>query len=178
MEIRQFQISGLVEFRPRLFSDERGLFFESHNTRLFSELKTPVQFVQDNQSYSHKDVLRGLHYQQGEAAQGKLVRVLSGKVMDVAVDMRQDSPTYLQHQKVELNSTLNNMLWIPRGFAHGFLALENSVLFYKCDNYYNKAEESGIRWDDTTLNIDWGINSPLISTKDAALSGVNNVSKL
>ena len=173
MDVRHFPISGLVELRPKIFSDERGYFFESYSERLFCspahQIAIPAEFVQDNQSYSHKGVLRGLHYQEGDAAQGKLVRVIHGRVLDVAVDMRPSSPAYLQHQKVELDAKLNNMLWIPKGFAHGFLALEDSIFFYKCDSYYYKAMERGIRWDDPTLNIDWGITDPLVSAKDLEL---------
>ena len=170
MQVRQTAIDGLLELIPRVFEDERGHFFESYNKPLFASLGLPVEFVQDNQSFSTKGVLRGLHFQSEPFAQGKLVRVITGQVLDVAVDIRPDSPTFGQHETFLLDAKLANMAWIPAGFAHGFMALEDSIFSYKCTNIYNKQAEGGIRWDDSDLNIDWGITNPNVSEKDQILS--------
>ena len=169
MQIRETSIPGLVEIFPRIFTDERGLFFESFNTQLFEQLGLPTNFVQDNQSFSVKGVVRGLHFQKAPFAQGKLVRVISGRVLDVAVDIRPESPTFGKHEIFELRSDINNMAYVPEGFAHGFVALEDSVFSYKCTNIYNKTAESGILWNDPDLNIDWGISNPIVSEKDIIL---------
>lgn len=169
MEIRTFDIAGLVEITPKVFYDDRGYFFESFHKARFAEAGIEEDFVQDNQSFSKKGVLRGLHFQKEPFAQGKLVRVFSGKVLDVALDLRPDSPTFGQHQSLILDSEKNNLLYIPVGFAHGFLALEDSVFMYKCTNVYHKDSEWGIRWDDPALGIDWGINNPIVSEKDEEL---------
>ena len=169
MEIKNLKLSGLIEISPKLLGDDRGYFFESYNEGAFKALGIRAHFVQDNQSYSKTGVLRGLHFQKNLWAQAKLVRVIRGRVLDVVVDLRRESPTYLQHEKVELSSVKNNMLWVPRGMAHGFVALEDSIFFYKCDNFYCKEAETGVRWDDPTLNIDWGIVDPIVSAKDQAL---------
>jgi dTDP-4-dehydrorhamnose 3,5-epimerase len=169
MQVRQTAIEGLVELIPRVFSDERGHFFESYNQPLFASLGLPMAFVQDNQSFSVRGVLRGLHFQNEPFAQGKLVRVISGQVLDVAIDLRPDSPTFGQHETFLLDAKLNNMAYIPGGFAHGFVALEDSVFSYKCTNVYNKTAESGLRWDDPDLRIDWGITDPIVSEKDQVL---------
>ena len=169
MQIRETSIAGLVELTPRVFNDERGMFFESYNEQIFKQLGLPTNFVQDNQSFSIKGVVRGLHFQKAPFAQGKLVRVISGKVLDVAVDIRPESPTFGQHEIFELSSEKNNIAYIPEGFAHGFVALEDSVFSYKCTNIYNKESESGILWNDADLNINWGVENPIVSEKDAIL---------
>lgn len=169
MEFRPTAISGLIEIFPRVFKDERGYFFESYQYELFKNNGIEEIFVQDNQSFSTAGVLRGLHLQLAPFAQGKLVRVLSGKVMDIAVDVRPGSPTFGQYEKFLLTTEQQNMAYIPPGFAHGFVALEDSVFSYKCTNVYNKASECGILWNDPELGIDWGIENPLVSPKDEIL---------
>jgi len=158
---------------PQIFGDERGYFFESFNQKRFQE-KTGIDitFVQDNQSKSNRGVLRGLHFQQGEFAQAKLVRVIKGKVLDVVVDIRLDSPTFGQTFSVILSEENQKQIYIPRGFAHGFSVLEDNTIFtYKCDNYYNKASESGIIYNDAELAIDWMLSEEevLLSEKDKIL---------
>jgi len=169
MQIRETSIAGLVEIFPRVFQDDRGFFFESYNEEVFRNLGLPTHFVQDNQSFSIKGVVRGLHFQNAPFAQGKLVRVISGRVLDVAVDIRPDSPTFGKHEVFELRSDTNNMAYIPEGFAHGFVALEDSVFSYKCTNVYNKGAESGLLWNDPDLGIDWGVENPIVSEKDIIL---------
>jgi dTDP-4-dehydrorhamnose 3,5-epimerase len=168
MIVERTPLEGVLVFTPRLFSDERGSFFESFNQLRFEEaVGTDVAFVQDNESVSHKNVLRGLHFQSPPMAQGKLVRVVQGSVIDVAVDLRKNSLTYGQHYKLILSSQNNKQLWIPPGFAHGFLSLEEATIFaYKCTNYYAPETEGTIQWNDPDLQIDWGIDVPIISTKD------------
>lgn len=175
MQVRQTAIEGLIELIPRIFEDERGYFFESYNKPLFTSLGLPVEFVQDNQSFSVKGVLRGLHMQNEPFAQGKLVRVISGQVLDVAVDLRPGSPTFGQHETFLLDAKLANMAYIPEGFAHGFVALEDSIFSYKCTNVYHKASESGIIWNDPDLNIDWGVSNPIVSEKDQELKPLREV---
>ena len=159
MQIENTSIEGCFIIRPSVFEDERGAFFESFNQQKFEELTgLAIDFVQDNQSISKKGVLRGLHFQKGEYAQAKLVRVIKGEVLDVAVDLRPDSTTFGKHVSVILNETNNLQLFIPRGFAHGFITLSEEAIFaYKCDNYYNKPSESGIIYSDPDLDIDWKI---------------------
>ncbi len=169
MQIRETSIAGLVELIPHIFEDERGTFFESYNEEAFQKAGLPTNFVQDNQSFSIKGVLRGLHFQNLPFAQGKLVRVIMGRVIDVAVDLRHESPTFGQYELFELDAKLNNMAYIPEGFAHGFAALEDSIFSYKCTNLYNKACEAGLIWNDPTLNIKWGISDPIVSEKDIEL---------
>ena len=170
MEFKRFAIEGLVEIIPRIFGDARGFFFESYSYKVFAEAGIGVNFVQDNQSLSQKGVLRGLHFQRPPYAQGKLVRVSSGSALDVAVDIRRNSPTYGQHVTCLLNTQQHNMFYIPPGFAHGFVALEDNTNFlYKCTDYYQPAAEGGIMWNDPNLNIDWNIQEPLVSAKDSAL---------
>jgi|SRR5690554_3387663 dTDP-4-dehydrorhamnose 3,5-epimerase len=178
MEIKETPIKGLIELVPRIFEDERGMFFESFHEKHLQEAGINKKFVQDNQSFSTGGVLRGLHLQTAPFAQGKLVRVITGSVMDVAVDLRQDSPTFGEHWSIVLDAKRNNMLFIPEGFAHGFLALEDTVFFYKCTNYYNKASEAGIVWNDATLNIKWPIENPIVSEKDAILPTFQEFLKL
>jgi len=169
MQVRKTSIEGLIELFPRVFEDERGCFLETYNQQAFEALGLPTHFVQDNQSFSIKGVLRGLHFQNEPYAQGKLVRVITGKVMDIAVDLRIGSPTFGQYEAFVLDSKLNNMAYIPEGFGHGFVALEDSIFSYKCTNVYNKTAESGLIWNDPDLNIDWGISNPIVSDKDQQL---------
>ena len=169
MQIRETSINGLIELLPRIYEDSRGLFFESYNEGLFKQHGLPTNFVQDNQSFSKKGVVRGLHFQKAPYAQGKLVRVISGRVLDVAVDIRPESPTFGKHEVFELRSDTNNMAYVPEGFAHGFVALEDSIFSYKCTNVYNKEAESGILWNDEDLGIDWGVENPIVSEKDIIL---------
>jgi len=162
-------MEGLVEIFPRVFEDDRGIFFESFNMQVFESLGLPTHFVQDNQSFSKKGVVRGLHFQNAPFAQGKLVRVISGAVLDVAVDIRPDSPTFGRYEIFELRGDKNNFAYIPEGFAHGFVALEDSIFSYKCTNVYSKISESGILWNDPDLGIDWGVENPIVSEKDEIL---------
>ncbi|PIE87092.1 MAG: dTDP-4-dehydrorhamnose 3,5-epimerase [Bacteroidetes bacterium] len=167
MTITKTEIEGLLILEPRVFKDDRGLFFESFNEKLFEAEAGNIRFVQDNQSVSKKGVLRGLHFQNPPHAQGKLVRVAKGSVIDVAVDIRRDSPTYGKHVAVELSAENNKQFWIPAGFAHGFVALEDDTIFcYKCTDYYAPECEGSLLWNDETLKIDWGIDTPLVSPKD------------
>ena len=169
MEVQKTPIEGLLVIQPRVFADDRGYFFESYNKQVMAGLGITEEFVQDNQSKSQKGVLRGLHFQNPPFAQGKLVRVIQGAVLDVAVDIRQDSPTYGQHYKIELTGENKTMFWLPAGFAHGFLTLEDETVFsYKCTGLYNKDSEGSLRWNDPDLAIDWGIDEPSLSEKDAA----------
>ena len=171
MELIQTSIQGLALIQPDVFPDERGYFFESFQEEKFRALGIDARFVQDNESLSQKGVLRGLHFQRPPYAQGKLVRVVTGAVLDVAVDIRKSSPTYGQWVKAELSASNKLMMWIPEGFAHGFLVLEDNTIFqYKCTSYYNRESEGGIIWNDPDLAIDWGINDPIVSEKD--LKGV------
>lgn len=168
MEISKTSIEGLIIFEPRIFKDERGEFFESFNQRLFDEVtEGKYQFVQDNQSLSKKDVLRGLHFQKPPFAQGKLVRVIKGAVLDVAVDIRKESKTYGKYFSIVLSAENNKQFFIPPGFAHGFLSLEKDTIFsYKCTNYYAPAAEVTIQWNDESLNINWGAKKCIVSEKD------------
>lgn len=169
MQVIKKSIEGLLEIIPTVYKDERGSFLESYNRQLFEANNLPTHFVQDNQSFSIKGVVRGLHFQRAPHAQGKLVRVISGRVLDIAVDIRPDSPTFGQYEAVELDGIRNNMFYIPEGFAHGFAALEDSIFSYKCTNLYHKASEGGIIWNDPELNIDWQVANPIVSEKDVLL---------
>lgn len=173
MELIQTPLPDCFLLKPTVFEDERGYFYESYNKKKFEELSNlSVDFVQDNQALSHYGTVRGLHFQAGEFAQAKLVRVLQGRVLDVVVDIRKDSPTYLQHYAVELSQQNNLQLFIPRGFAHGYSVLENNTVFhYKCDNYYAKNAEAGINPLDAALGVKWLIpeKDMLLSEKDKAL---------
>ena len=179
MTVEETKLKGCFIIHDTVFPDPRGYFFESFNQKTFESLTgLNISFVQDNQSKSSKGVLRGLHFQQGEHAQAKLVRVLEGKVMDVAVDLRKDSPTFGQHVAVELDTENHLQFFVPRGFAHGFIVLsERAVFFYKCDNYYNKASEGGILYNDDTLGIDWQMDESelLLSDKDKELHKLNDI---
>jgi len=173
MKATETKLKGCFIIEPTVFNDKRGYFFESFNNKRFNELiKTNIQFVQDNESFSSKGVLRGLHYQEGEHAQAKLVRVIKGRVLDVAVDVRKNSKTYGEYVSVELNEFNKKQLFVPRGFAHGFVVLSDTAVFsYKCDNFYNKLSERGIIYNDSNLNIDWKLPQEelIISDKDEIL---------
>ena len=169
MELIKTEIADVVILKPRIFYDDRGCFFETYNEQTFAELGITTKFVQDNQSVSKKGVLRGIHFQNPPYAQAKLVRVIKGKVIDYAVDIRKGSPTYGKYVSAELSAENSCMFYIPEGFAHAFLALEDdTVFFYKCSNFYNKSSEGCIRWNDPTLNIRWQIESPIVSEKDGS----------
>lgn len=181
MKIEETYLKGCFVISPKIIEDDRGYFFESFNQRLFQELTgITINFVQDNQSKSSRGVLRGLHYQTGDHAQAKLVKVINGKVLDVCADLRPDSRTFGQHFSIVLDAVTNKQLFIPRGFAHGFLVLEDDTLFsYKCDNYYNRLSEEGIRYNDPSLNIDWNFpeNELILSEKDKNLATFEKVFK-
>lgn len=178
MTVKETHLEGCFIIEPNVIPDERGYFMESYNEKRFADITGQnVHFVQDNQSYSVRGVLRGLHYQTGEHAQAKLVRVIQGEVLDVAVDVRPGSKTFGQHVAVKLSAENHRQLFVPRGFAHGFLVLsETVVFFYKCDNYYNKESEGGIIYNDPSVNIDWGMDADeyIISPKDTVLPNLEN----
>lgn len=167
MEIIKTNIEGVVIIEPRIFKDDRGYFFESFSQREFEEKVLKTTFVQDNESKSSYGVLRGLHFQTPPYAQSKLVRVIKGAVLDVAVDIRTGSPTYGKHVAVELTGDNHRQFFIPRGFAHGFSVLTDEVIFqYKCDNFYAPRNEGAMAWDDKTLNIDWRIPAEKVVLSD------------
>ena len=169
MNIIETNIEGVIIIEPRLFEDERGYFFESFNQKEFQEKVCKTTFIQDNESKSSYGVIRGLHFQKPPFAQSKLVRVVKGSVLDVAVDIRKDSPTFRQHVAVELTEDNHRQFFIPRGFAHGFSVLSKEAIFqYKCDNFYAPQSEGAIAWDDPDLGIDWqiSIDDILLSEKD------------
>ncbi|MBR1778230.1 MAG: dTDP-4-dehydrorhamnose 3,5-epimerase [Alphaproteobacteria bacterium] len=175
MPFIETKIPGVIIFEPRIFSDDRGYFFETYNENVFKEAGIEAKFVQDNQSKSSYGVIRGLHFQKGEHAQAKLVRVLQGSVLDVAVDLRPGSNTFGQYVAVELSDVNNLQLFIPRGFAHGFSVLSRTAVFsYKCDNFYCKESEGGINCADPELGIDWHVplESACLSEKDKILPGL------
>lgn len=179
MKATETRLKGCYIIEPRVFNDDRGYFFESYNKETFDTLiSAKVDFVQDNESFSTKGVLRGLHFQKGEHAQAKLVRVAHGEVLDVAVDIRPGSKTFLQVETVRLSAENKKQLFVPRGFAHGFIVLSDTVVFnYKCDNFYNKASEGGIIYNDENLNIDWTLDSSefLVSEKDLILPTIKDL---
>jgi len=167
MEIISTSIEGLAIIKPKVFKDDRGYFYEAYNEQLYQEFGISHIFVQDNQSRSNRGVLRGLHFQNPPYEQGKLVRVLNGSVLDVAIDIRKNSPTYGKWHSVILSEDNKLQYWIPPGFAHGFLSLEDNTIFsYKCTAYYNKASEGSIRWNDPDLAISWSFYDPILSEKD------------
>lgn len=182
MIFTETKLEGCFSIEPKIIQDERGYFMESFNENTFANgIGQKVHFVQDNQSYSSKGVLRGLHYQTGEYAQAKLVRVLQGEVLDVAVDIRPESDTYGQYEAILLSAENQKQFFVPRGFAHGFLVLsETATFFYKCDNFYNKESEGGIIFNDSSLNIDWQfeIEKCIISEKDQILPELKNAKKV
>jgi dTDP-4-dehydrorhamnose 3,5-epimerase len=169
MKVTKTEIDGVFIIEPQVFEDERGYFFESYNKEKLKEQGIDYDFIQDNQSKSKYGTIRGIHFQKGEYAQAKLVRVLEGTVLDVAVDLRKDSPTFGKHVAVELSAENRRQLMIPRGFGHGFSVLSETAVFaYKCDNVYNKASEGGLRYNDPKLGIDWKIDTDkaILSDKD------------
>lgn len=175
---KETKLKGCFVLEPAVFADERGYFMESFNEERFnSAVNNNVNFIQDNQSFSSKGVIRALHYQVGQHAQAKLVRVLNGNVLDIAVDLRKDSPTFGEHFSIELSGENKKQLFIPRGFGHGFVVLSNTAeFFYKCDNYYNKESEGGIIFSDPSLNIDWKLphEQLIVSEKDQILPTLEN----
>lgn len=177
MEIVEKVLTDAFVLKPRVFEDERGYFYESFNKNVFDEVTgTKVNFIQDNQSYSSKGTLRGLHFQKGEAAQAKLVRVTKGSAYDVAVDLRPDSPTFKQWYGVELSEDNHLQLFIPRGFAHAFVALEDNTIFqYKVDNYYSSVNNGGVIWNDEELAINWPGLKLELSEKDKILPKLNQL---
>lgn len=182
MKFTETKLKGCYIIEPKLIGDSRGSFMESYNEKTFAiGIGQNIHFVQDNQSFSTKGVLRGLHYQCGENAQAKLVRVLNGEVLDVAVDLRPDSETYGKYESVVLSEENNKQFFVPRGFAHGFLVLsETATFFYKCDNFYNAESEGGIVYNDTKINIEWNfpIEELIISEKDKVLPTLENAKKV
>lgn len=180
MNIVETPIKDLLVFEPKVWKDSRGYFFESFSQRVFENAGVEVKFVQDNQSFSQKGTLRGMHAQANPFAQGKLVRVIQGKVVDVAVDIRKDSPTYGQHFAVELSGENNIQLWVPPGFLHGFLTLEDNTIFaYKVTNFYDKESEIGVMYNDADLAINWEAYLPanefLLSDKDLVLGSFKDL---
>ncbi len=178
MKFIETKLKGCFVLEPLIFKDDRGYFLESYNEERFNEgIGKKVKFVQDNQSFSTVGVVRALHYQTGAHSQAKLVRVLQGVVLDVAVDLRKESPTFGEHVTIELSYANKKQLFIPKGFAHGFITLSQTAEFlYKCDNYYNKMAEAGIIYNDKELGIDWKIsdNEIILSDKDLALPSFKN----
>lgn len=173
MNAIETKLKGCFILEPRIFEDSRGYFFESFNQNIFNKLVgVDVNFIQDNESFSKRGTLRGLHFQKGKYAQAKLVRVIKGCVLDIAVDIRKDSVTFGDYVAVELSEDNKRQLYIPRGFAHGFIVLSDTAIFYyKCDNFYNKEAEGGIIYNDESLKIDWKLNKEelIISEKDLLL---------
>jgi len=175
MTIDRFDIEGPLLIRPKVFTDDRGCFFESFNVEVFEKLGLPTDFYQDNQSISRTGVIRGLHFQSPPWEQGKLVRVVSGRVIDIAVDIRKESKTYGKHIRIELSGETQALLWIPPGFAHGFSVLEQDTVFlYKCTKPYHPEAEQGLVWNDPDLDINWGMEEPVVSQKDCQLPGFKN----
>ncbi len=175
MEIKELGIQGVFEITPKVFNDSRGFFFEAFNESSFLNAGIPHEFVQDNQSYSAKGVLRGLHFQKAPFAQGKLVRVLNGSIIDVVVDLRKGSNSFGKHLLIPLDSDKRNMVYVPVGFAHGFITLTESMVLYKCTSGYNKESDGGIRWNDPALGIDWGTSNPVLSEKDSELPYLKDI---
>ena len=182
MTVKETKLKGCFILEPKVFLDSRGYFFESFNQKKFNKLISQnINFIQDNESYSSKGVLRGLHYQTGEYAQAKLVRVIKGQVLDIAVDIRRDSPTFCEYISLELSEVNKKQLFIPRGFAHGFIVLSDTAIFsYKCDNFYNKESEGGIVFNDPEINIDWHFSEQelIVSEKDWLLPTMKNAKKV
>lgn len=173
MKVKETKLKGCFIMEPKVFEDSRGYFFESFNQNTFNKLiGENINFIQDNESFSTKGVLRGLHFQKGEYAQAKLVRVIKGCVLDIAVDIRKESPTFGQYVSLELSEENKKQFFIPRGFAHGFIVLSETAIFsYKCDNFYNKEAEGGIIYNDKQLKIDWKLTEDefIVSDKDIQL---------
>lgn len=170
MEITKTEIEGLLILQPKIWRDERGYFFESFREDVFKKLNLDLNFVQDNQSLSQKGTIRGLHFQKAPYEQGKLVRVIQGKVLDVALDIRKNSATYGKYYAIELSAENQTQFFIPPGFAHGFSTLEDNTIFcYKCTNYYDKSSEGGVLYNDPALGIDWKVEGLFVSEKDKEL---------
>jgi dTDP-4-dehydrorhamnose 3,5-epimerase len=170
MKIVETGIQGLVEIIPSVFPDSRGWFFESYKAEILQKHGITTHFPQENMSFSKKGVIRGMHFQRTPFAQGKLVSVIKGRVVDVAVDLRRDSPTFKKIYYCELDDVTHKMLMVPEGFAHGFVTLEETIFSYKCTNVYSKQHESGIVWNDPDLKIEWPVSDPVISDKDNQLA--------
>lgn len=178
MEVVKTEFEGLLIIKPKVFGDERGYFFESYNEVVYQKAGIQLCFVQDNISKSKKGTIRGLHYQVGEKAQGKLCKVIFGKVLDVAVDIRFGSPTFGKYFSSELSEENHTQLWIPPGFAHGFSVLSDEAIFsYKCTSLYSKEHERAILFNDTDLNIDWKVNNPIVSEKDLQAIKLKDIQK-
>ena len=169
MELIKTEFEGLVELVPKVFPDERGEFLEVYNSKTFSELGLNMNFVQDNMSFSKKGVVRGMHFQKKPFEQGKLVSVAKGKALDVVIDLRKSSPMFGKYKTFILDSEKRNIVYVPEGFAHGFLALEETILTYKCTSFYNKEADGGVYWNDPDIGIEWGIENPIVSEKDQRL---------
>lgn len=181
MKIEETFIKNLLIVEPAIIKDERGYFFESYNKLNFSKFGIDIDYVQDNQSFSKKNTLRGLHYQNPPFAQTKLISVLKGEIVDIAVDLRRDSPTYRKSFSILLSAENKKQLLVPQGFAHGFSVIsESASVMYKCDQFYNKASEGGIKFDDPSLKIDWGIDlkNAIVSEKDQVLPFIENCNSL
>jgi dTDP-4-dehydrorhamnose 3,5-epimerase len=167
MQVTKTFIEGLLVIQPTIFNDARGYFYEPYNRKMFAEIGIGEEFVQDNQSFSQKGVIRGLHFQNPPHAQAKLLRILQGSIWDVAVDIRKSSPTYGKYFGIELSAENKTIFYVPKGFAHGFLTLEdNTLLLYKCSDFYNKPSEESLIWNDPDVGISWKINNPILSEKD------------
>lgn len=176
MKVKTVEIKGLLIIEPAVFEDDRGYFFEAYNAHKFKSAGLESDFVQDNLSKSSKNVLRGLHFQNPPYAQGKLVSVVRGSVLDVAVDIRKSSPTFGQHYSIVLSEINKIQFYIPPGFAHGFKTLEDDTIFsYKCTKAYNKDSEGAIKWDDNVLNINWDSENPIVSEKDQLAPGFEDL---
>jgi len=180
VEIIEFELKGLILIKPRVFIDERGYFYESYNKEdLNLILGINIDFVQDNESLSNKNVLRGLHFQEPPFEQAKLVRVIKGRVTDVCVDIRSDSSTFGKHVKVDLSEINKHLLFIPAGFAHGFVTREDNTIFsYKCSSFYNKNSENSIYWNDQDLAIEWNVGDPIVSDKDRSAKSLKELNTL
>lgn len=176
MIVKELGIPGLLLIEPKVFKDDRGYFFESFNSENFNKvLGKKIDFVQDNHSFSSKNTLRGIHFQLPPFSQGKLVRVIEGSVLDVAVDLRESSPTFKKWEAVHLDGKLKNQFWIPEGFGHGFVVLSETAHFlYKTTNYYDKDSESSVVWNDPSLKIEWGVDLPKLSDKDKMAPNLNS----
>lgn len=167
MQITKTELEGVLIIQPQIFEDDRGYFFEAFNAAKYQALGLPTEFVQDNESKSKKNVLRGLHFQKPPYAQGKLIRVIKGSVLDVAVDIRKNSPTYGKWTSTLLSEENKTVFWVPAGFAHGFVTLaDENIVLYKCTAPYHKESEGAIRWNDPTIHVNWNISNPVLSPKD------------
>jgi dTDP-4-dehydrorhamnose 3,5-epimerase len=175
MTFTELELKDVILISPNVFGDERGFFMETYNKAVFSKAGLDREFVQDNHSKSSAGVLRGLHFQKNPYAQGKLVRATKGSIWDIVVDLRKNSATYKKAIKILLDDKDKRMLYVPVGFAHGFISIEDCEVQYKCTNLYNKESEGGIRWNDPELGIDWGIENPVVSTKDQELPYLKDI---